>query len=145
MAVADALAYKDWDRAAEVLDRQRISNPDDKLKVSLWRAHLLARTGKLADAARQYASSAADAAKLQYYSAELFAKMCQIVMLYQDKQYKEMLDLCRAVTTRFPQVSPERYDEPLKQYMEDARKRLAASQPSVPASPKAADPKENSK
>ena len=125
-ALAELLARQKWEQAEQLLDQQRTSSPKDRLALTLWKAHLLARTNKLSDAAGAYSGAATDAASQRNHPAEVFARMNQIMVLYKVERYQEMLDLCRAVNERFTQTIPERVDDRLKWYIEDARKKLAA-------------------
>ncbi len=134
------LRAQKWDEAARLLDaeeaRLRAAPPDWNQPVSdvqLWRAHLLARRGDLAAAARLYEDVARQAAADRNGPAEVFATMNRIVVLFHAERYREMLDLCEHVNRRFPQTAPRFDGEGVGRYVNEARKKLGVQDPARPS------------
>jgi hypothetical protein len=138
-----------WDQAARLLEteRKRLRSATTGLSttethLNLWHAHLLARKGDLAGAIQLYDQAAERAATDRDRPAEVFASMNRIILLFHAARFQEMLDLCKRVNQRFPQTAPQREDEGLSWYVQEARKRIAAGRPagSGPAAQPAAAP-----
>ena len=126
------LQAKKWDQATQLLDAEQkrldtgSGSKTGRMHVNLWRAHLLARKGDLADAAVAYDQAAEQAAASRNRPAEVFARMNQLFVLFHGSRYREMLDLCEKVNRRFPQTKPESSSGGLAWYLNEAKKKLAA-------------------
>jgi hypothetical protein len=112
-----------WTEAEALLDEKKAKSSQERLDMKLWRAHVLAKKGKLEAVVKEYALAVQDALALKDKPAEVFARMNQVMVLYKATRYQEMLDLCKATIDRFHQISPEPRDR-LNWYIKDARKKL---------------------
>ena len=125
---------KRWDDALKLLDdRQKQlgtitkasprKNRDEWMRLLLWRAHVNAKKpGGIAKAIECY--DRVGGSGFVGHAGEVFARMNQILMLHKARRWREMLDLCEKVTTRFPQTKPMRKSSRLNWYINDARQNL---------------------
>ena len=131
---------RQWDKALITLkDSERGIPPtaagnEERTRLRLWRAHVLARMpGGLSKGIDEYLKIAQDLTCPR--GARLFASMSQVYLLHKAQRFEEMLALVERVSTEFPQAKPGSPHSSLDWYVQDARKRLPASQPSQPAGP----------
>ena len=143
------LESQKWDQAVQLLEAQRnrlrsttAGFSTTETHLNLWHAALACPQGRTDRHIRLYGQVAERAATNRDRPAEVFASMNQVILLFHAARFQEMLDLCRSVNRRFPQIAPQRDDERLSWYMRKARKKIVAGSPAGPrpAPPRAATP-----